>query len=70
MSDEMSGDRAAIRARHTRQPVVASNATSSSAPSNRARNFRTAIRSAGVIRAREISPVSVSIHSAEICARC
>jgi hypothetical protein len=35
----------------------------------RARNLRTAIRSAGEILAREISPVSVSIHSAEICSR-
>ena len=35
-----------------------------------ARNFRTEARSAGATRAREISPVIVSIHSAEICARC
>ena len=53
-----------------RQPVVASNATSSPSPVNGARNFRTPARSAGAIRAREISPVIVSIHSAEICARC
>ena len=38
--------------------------------SKRAKNRRTAARSAGMIRARETSPVIVSIHSAEICARC
>ncbi len=53
-----------------RQPVVASNATSRPAPSNVARNLRTAARSAGAILARETSPVIVSIHSAAICARC
>jgi hypothetical protein len=53
-----------------RQPVVASNATSRSKPVNLARNLRTVIRSAGAILAREISPVIVSIHSTEICARC
>ena len=37
---------------------------------NRARNRRTPARCAGATRAREISPVSVSIHSAVICARC
>jgi hypothetical protein len=36
-----------------RQPVVASNATSRSAPSNRVRNRRTPARSAGVTRARD-----------------
>ncbi len=49
-----------------RQPVVASNATSSPSPLNRSRNARTASRSAGATRALEISPVIVSIHSAEI----
>ena len=53
-----------------RQPVVASSATSSPWPLNAARNFRTPTRSAGTILAREISPVTVSIHSAAICARC
>jgi len=53
-----------------RQPVVASNATSSSRPPNRAKNLRTPTRSAGTIRPRETSPMSVSTHSAVICARC
>ena len=53
-----------------RQPVVASNATSSPSPANRPKNERTASRSAGAILERETSPVIVSIHSAEICARC
>ena len=35
-----------------------------------AKNFRTPARSAGTILARETSAVIVSIHSAEICARC
>jgi len=35
-----------------------------------ARNARTPARSAGATLAREISPVIVSSHSAEICARC
>jgi hypothetical protein len=52
------------------QPVVASNATSSPWPRNRPRNRRTCARCAGATRAREISPVDVSIHSAVICARC
>jgi hypothetical protein len=53
-----------------RHPVVASSATSNPSPRNRARNLRTPARSAGAIRARESSPVIVSIHTAEICARC
>ena len=53
-----------------RHPVVASNATSRPTPLNCAKNRRTAARSAGATRARESSPVIVSIHSAEICARC
>jgi hypothetical protein len=53
-----------------RQPIVASNATSSSRPSNRPKNLRTPWRSAGTIRARETSPVSVSSHSPVICERC
>jgi len=53
-----------------RQPVVASSATSKPASLNGARNFRTPARSAGAILARDTSPVIVSIHSAEICARC
>ena len=32
--------------------------------------LRTPARSAGAILARDTSPVTVSIHSAEICARC
>jgi hypothetical protein len=38
-------------------------------PLNWARNFRTSARSAGAILARDTSPVTVSIHSAEICAQ-
>jgi len=53
-----------------RQPVVASSATSKPLPVNGARNARTPARSAGATRAREISPVIVSTHSAELCARC
>ena len=53
-----------------RQPVVASNATSSCRPSNRPRNRLTAARSAGAILPRDTSPVARSIHSAVICARC
>ena len=53
-----------------RQPVVASSATTKPASLNGARNFRTPARSAGTIVARDTSPVIVSIHSAEICARC
>ena len=54
-----------------RHPVVASSATSSCWPANRARNRRTPARSAaGVTRARLISPLTRSIHSAVICARC
>ena len=53
-----------------RQPVVASSATSSCSPANRSRNRRTPTRSAGLTRARLISPLARSIHSAVICARC
>jgi hypothetical protein len=53
-----------------RQPVVASNATSSCWPAKRPKNRRTPARSAGRTRVRPISPVSVSIHSAVLCARC
>ena len=53
-----------------RQPVVASNATSSCRPRKRPRNRRTWARSAGLTRAREISPVVVSIQSQVICALC
>lgn len=55
---------------HKAPAGVASNATSRSAPPNRARNCRTPARSAGAILAREIYPVFVSSHSVEICARC
>ena len=53
-----------------RQPVVASSATSRPSPRKLAKNLRTPVRSAGTILARETSAVIVSIHSAEICARC
>jgi hypothetical protein len=53
-----------------RQPVVASNATSRSAPRKRHKNRATGSRCAGATRVRLTSPVSVSIHSAVICPRC
>ena len=43
-----------------RQPVVASNATSSAWPRNRAKNRRTPARSAGATRALDTSPLDVS----------
>ena len=39
-------------------------------PSKRAKNLRTLSRCAGATRERETSPVTVSTHSAVICARC
>jgi hypothetical protein len=53
-----------------RQPVVASNPTSSSRPRNCSQNSRTPVRCAGLTRRRDTSPVSVSNHSAVICALC
>ena len=53
-----------------RQPVVASNPTSSPCPRNRSQNRLTPARCAGEIRERVTSPVSVSIHSTVICALC
>jgi len=49
-----------------RQPVVGSSATSRPSPRSRGKNLRTPARSAGTILAREISPVTVPSHSAEI----
>ncbi len=53
-----------------RHPVVASSATANCLPANRATNRRTPARSARLTRAQPTSPVSRSIQSAVVCARC